>query len=360
MHSKLFSLLALSTSAAVTSAHPSLIRRVVTELNQAATEEAHQRDDTATRAFSSVTITTGNGKCLFVDELSGDFRANLLPIQVKDCDGSAGEKWDVITAGKHNDQPGTMLIVSALTQGCYNFDPRRAAGDQVNIFSCGGRADGGGAVTNSQLFDFPTVTAGPLTLEPRNQPGTCLTAAGARLDQAPCNANDPNQLFTFGGAAAGGDTDADPAPVDPAPEDPATEDPATEDPALEDPSNTADIPEPVQTEAPIVTADPLPVMNATATLITPTDGFATIPAPDTTDVADVDPTATADPVVTDAPDNTDIEEPIATATAAPTRGAGVGNGGNGGRRCRGGRRGGRRGCRARGQAARGGRRVSHH
>ncbi len=29
------------------------------------------------------------------------------------------------------------------TQGCFNFDPRRAAGDQVILFSRGGRADGG-------------------------------------------------------------------------------------------------------------------------------------------------------------------------------------------------------------------------
>jgi hypothetical protein len=92
-------------------AHP-LAARAVTELNQAATEEAQQRDDTATRAFSSVPIKTSNGQCLFVDELSGDFRANLTPIQVGDCDGSDNQAWDVITEGKHNDQAGSTLIVS--------------------------------------------------------------------------------------------------------------------------------------------------------------------------------------------------------------------------------------------------------
>lgn len=29
------------------------------------------------------------------------------------------------------------------TQACLNFDPRRAAGNTVILFSCGGRADGG-------------------------------------------------------------------------------------------------------------------------------------------------------------------------------------------------------------------------
>ena len=45
----------LLTSAALSFASP-LERRVVTSLNQAAFEEAQQRDDTATRAFSGTEI----------------------------------------------------------------------------------------------------------------------------------------------------------------------------------------------------------------------------------------------------------------------------------------------------------------
>jgi hypothetical protein len=93
---------------------PILQGRVVDKLDEAATAEAHVRDDTATRAFAGIEIKTSDGRCAFVDELSGDFRANLLPIQVATCDGSEGQKWDIITAGKHNDQPGTMLVVSTL------------------------------------------------------------------------------------------------------------------------------------------------------------------------------------------------------------------------------------------------------
>lgn len=59
---------------------------------------------------------TSDGKCLFVDELSGDFRANLNPIQVAACDGTAGQKWDIITKGKHNDQAGTILVVNTLVR----------------------------------------------------------------------------------------------------------------------------------------------------------------------------------------------------------------------------------------------------
>ena len=86
---------------------------------------------------------TSDGRCLFVDELSGDFRANLTPIQVATCGATDGQGWDVITSGKHNDAANSMLIVSTLTQACFNFDPRRPAGNQVLLFSCGGRADGG-------------------------------------------------------------------------------------------------------------------------------------------------------------------------------------------------------------------------
>lgn len=63
--------------------------------------------------FSSA-LQTSDGQCLFVDELSGDFRANLTPIQIGACDGSDGQLWDVLTSGVHNNVPGSMLVVSTL------------------------------------------------------------------------------------------------------------------------------------------------------------------------------------------------------------------------------------------------------
>ncbi|EHK21414.1 uncharacterized protein TRIVIDRAFT_125871, partial [Trichoderma virens Gv29-8] len=176
--------------------------REVASLDQAATAEAHPRDNTATRAFSNVQIKTSDGKCLSVDPLSGDFRANLTPIQITDCGSKDGQGWDVITSGVHNDQKGEALIVSTLTQACFNFDPRRAAGNQVLLFSCGGRADGGGQVTNSQLFAF-TGGNGPLSFTPGNDPTKCFAAKGNVVDIADCNANDATQKFTFGGSAGG-------------------------------------------------------------------------------------------------------------------------------------------------------------
>ncbi|KAG9233460.1 hypothetical protein BJ875DRAFT_44420 [Amylocarpus encephaloides] len=192
----------LISTLAVASATP-INARAVTSLNQAAFEEAQQRDDAATRAFSSTAIKTSTGQCLFVNELSGDFRANLTPVQVAACDGSTGQQWDVITSGTHNDAAGTMLLVNTLTQACMNFDPRRVGGNTVVMFSCGGRADGGGGVANSQQFAF-NGGAGPLSFTPQNAAGTCLAiTSGNVLDQAPCAAGEASQAFTFGEEASG-------------------------------------------------------------------------------------------------------------------------------------------------------------
>ncbi|KAI1747877.1 hypothetical protein F4782DRAFT_543194 [Xylaria castorea] len=176
-----------------------LSHRAVAQLNQAAFEEAQQVDASATRAFAGTLIKTADDRCLFVDELSGDFRANLTPIQIADCGSTDGQEWDIITNGKHNNAAKSMIIVSTLTNACFNFDPRRAAGNQALLFSCGGRADGGGDVTNSQLFPF-NGGAGPLSLSPENDPNTCFTVSDNIIDVAPCEAGDLRQLFTFGDA----------------------------------------------------------------------------------------------------------------------------------------------------------------
>jgi len=139
----------------------------------------------------------------------------LTPVQIKPCDGSTGQKWDVITAGKHNDQPGFALIVSSQvtlkfklakgsiidlfpflqTNACLNFDPRRAAGNQVILFSCGGRADGTGAVTDSQLFPFKDGQT-KLSLQPKNgNDAVCMAPVSGLLDRVACS-GDAAQVLT--------------------------------------------------------------------------------------------------------------------------------------------------------------------
>ncbi|KAI0512733.1 hypothetical protein F5B22DRAFT_648322 [Xylaria bambusicola] len=172
-------------------------RRTVAQLDQSAFDEAQQPDTSATKAFASTLIKTADDRCLFVDELSGDFRANLTPVQIAECGSTDGQEWDIITNGKHNNVPNSILVVSTLTNACLNFDPRRPAGNQVILFSCGGRADGGGDVTDSQLFPF-NGGAGPLSLSPENDLNSCLTVSDEVIDVAPCQAGDLHQLFNFG------------------------------------------------------------------------------------------------------------------------------------------------------------------
>lgn len=167
-------------------------------IDKDAFKEAQQRDDTATRALSNVQIQNSDGDCLFVDPSSGDFRANLTPVQSASCGSTAGQGWDIITSGQHNDRDdGSVLIVSTLTQACLNADPRRDAGEQINLFSCGGRADGGGEVTDSQLW----ATDGPLEnmrLSPRNGQGFCLTGEGENVDITGCQESAEEQRFVLG------------------------------------------------------------------------------------------------------------------------------------------------------------------
>jgi hypothetical protein len=167
-------------------------------LQPTAAAESHQRDETAERAFSGVSIRAPNGQCLFVDPTAGDFRQNLIPVSLVDCTGSPNEKWDLITEGEHNtpnaDQPA-VLAVSALTQGCISFDGRRQEGDTVTLFSCGGRADGDGGTDGNQLFPFIGQTSFAFAPVKENG-GICILPGNDRLESGPCP-DDGSQLFSI-------------------------------------------------------------------------------------------------------------------------------------------------------------------
>jgi hypothetical protein len=83
-------------------------------LQPSSAAEANARDNSATRAFSSVSLKASNGQCLFINPTAGDFRQNLIPVNLQPCTGSLNEKFDLITAGIHNNTPNTTLVVSSL------------------------------------------------------------------------------------------------------------------------------------------------------------------------------------------------------------------------------------------------------
>lgn len=193
------SLLAIFASTLATA--NSLEDRKVTELDSGF-EKAQQKDLTATRALTNVQIKTEDGKCLFVDKLGGDKRANLAPVQVADCGSTDGQGFDVITEGKHiKKTAGRALIVSTLTNACMTFDPRRPAASQVHFFSCGGRADGEGEVSDSQLIGFDAGKTSNVKLQTQNTK-LCFTAGGDTLTAGDCNGSKTS--FTLGDNAGGG------------------------------------------------------------------------------------------------------------------------------------------------------------
>lgn len=153
-------------------------------LNPTLAAEAHTFDAGATRAFTAVSIKDANGQCLFVDPTAGDFRQNLIPVAVRDCTGAAGEKFDLVTKGVHNNQEGKTLLVSSLMNGCVNLDIRRAAGDQVMVFSCGGRAAGEGNTTPDQLFSFTGGNQIVLEQVKQDDKKFCLVPSGGKLNSS--------------------------------------------------------------------------------------------------------------------------------------------------------------------------------
>jgi hypothetical protein len=106
-----------SSETSVLDANPTstiAVSRAGVVLNPSAAAEANVRDDAAVRAFSSVSLQSSGGDCPFIDPTAGDFRENLIPVQLKACDGSPNTKFDIITQGKHNNVAGQALIVSSL------------------------------------------------------------------------------------------------------------------------------------------------------------------------------------------------------------------------------------------------------
>jgi hypothetical protein len=93
---------------------PVPVSRAGGELQPSAVAQAQAFDNTATRAFTAVSLKASNGQCLFIDPTAGDFRENLIPIAVQDCNGSANEKFDFITQGAHNNAQNSTLVVSSL------------------------------------------------------------------------------------------------------------------------------------------------------------------------------------------------------------------------------------------------------
>ncbi|EAU92946.2 hypothetical protein CC1G_03733 [Coprinopsis cinerea okayama7 len=117
-------------------------------------------DSTATRAASSVQIRNAAQPDLCFDVSNfkaGDFRFNLVPIALKKCDASiAGQKFDLITKGEHNNVADESRVIIVSSQQFTCVDRRGNINDRnrPGLFACGGRAAGDGETSFDQQFFF--------------------------------------------------------------------------------------------------------------------------------------------------------------------------------------------------------------
>ncbi|KAG5651820.1 hypothetical protein H0H81_007292 [Sphagnurus paluster] len=117
-------------------------------------------DATATRAATAAQIRSAASPniCLDVSNFrAGDFRFNLVPVALKACDSNvAGQKFDLITKGAHNNVPdgSRTLIVSSQQFTCVDRRSNINDRSRPGLFACGGRAAGDGETTADQQYFF--------------------------------------------------------------------------------------------------------------------------------------------------------------------------------------------------------------
>lgn len=76
--------------------------------------EANPPESGTKKAFTAVQLKSG-GKCLFVDPLAGNFRQNLIPARMAECDGTKSQKFNLETTGKHiKDKTGENALIRSV------------------------------------------------------------------------------------------------------------------------------------------------------------------------------------------------------------------------------------------------------
>ncbi|KAG6918689.1 hypothetical protein DXG01_012507 [Tephrocybe rancida] len=187
-------------------------------------------DATATRAATGAQIRSAASPdlCFDVSDFrAGDFRFNLVPLALKKCDGSVdGQKFDLVTKGKHNNAADGSRTLLVSTQQFTCVDKRSNINDRTRpgLFACGGRAAGDGETTADQqyIFNSSASLAGgigfPLARDAVNGgagPGNhCLTLnTDGFVSNNPCSPPflTPEQTWIIGGSSEAPSSPSEPA-----------------------------------------------------------------------------------------------------------------------------------------------------
>lgn len=97
--------------------------------------QANKPEPGAKKAFTAVQLKL-QGKCVFVDPLGGDFRQELIPARLVECDGTNSQKFNLETSGKHIDDTSgkVVLIRSVLVCTLSGFLAFQAPMCQASLF----------------------------------------------------------------------------------------------------------------------------------------------------------------------------------------------------------------------------------
>ncbi|KAJ7349579.1 hypothetical protein DFH08DRAFT_935637 [Mycena albidolilacea] len=147
------------------------------------------------------------GNCVSVDAGAGNSSVDLGFAIIKPCDGSVEQQFDFFsnTTQPPAPIPGSVLVVSSLNQGCLSFN--KVDPFNIKLTACVENNPDTADLALSQAF-LPFDTTGEFTLNPfGNNGNVCLASTGGKMQAAPCDKTDDEQVFTLDDAGSASATD---------------------------------------------------------------------------------------------------------------------------------------------------------
>ncbi|KAJ6527454.1 hypothetical protein B0H19DRAFT_1334800 [Mycena capillaripes] len=148
-------------------------------------------------------IKDSTGNCLTIDTPTGSSSVDPVPANIKPCDGSVGQQFDLFsnTTQPPAPIPGSVLI----NQGCLTFN--KVDPFNIKFTVCVENTPDTADVAISQAFQ-PFDTTGEFALAPfGNKGNVCLASTGGKLQAANCVKTDDEHFFTLDDASSASATD---------------------------------------------------------------------------------------------------------------------------------------------------------
>ncbi|KAJ7910077.1 hypothetical protein B0H13DRAFT_2488836 [Mycena leptocephala] len=193
-----------------TAAETVIAATAVSSVPGAALPTAGAPDPTDSAQAPSATgqaIKDSAGNCVTIDAGAGNSSVDLGFAIIKPCDGSVEQQFDFFsnTTQPPAPIPGSVLVVSSLNQGCLSFN--KVDPFNIKLTACVENTPDSTNLALSQAF-LPFDTTGEFTLNPfGNRGNVCLASTGGKMQAAPCDRTDDEQVFTLDDAGSASATD---------------------------------------------------------------------------------------------------------------------------------------------------------